>query len=98
MRGTARLWTLRSKFYTIIETVSDSDIHLFKLDGLLEIFALEISNEFKSKTLNDQSSQSKSNVGSTFSVVIFRDDEELTIRNSLSPVATNGRPKSAFRI
>jgi len=56
-RGTAILWTLRSKFNAILEIVSDSDIHLSKLDGVLKKFAVETSNDFKSKTLNDQSSQ-----------------------------------------
>jgi len=34
-RGTARLWTLRSKFNAILEIVSDSDIHISKLDVVL---------------------------------------------------------------
>ena len=43
--------------------VSDSDIHLFKLDGVLEEFVIETSNNFKSKTLNDKSSQAETYVG-----------------------------------
>ena len=53
MQGTARLWTLRSKFNTVLEMVSDLDIYLFKLDDVLEEFAIETSNDFKFKTLND---------------------------------------------
>ena len=53
MRETVRLWTLRSKFYAIREIVSDSDIYLSKLDGALEGFAIETSNDFKSKIFND---------------------------------------------
>ena len=56
--------------------VSDSDIHLFKLDCVLKGFATETSKDFKSKTLNDQSSQSETNVGSSASVVVLRDGEK----------------------
>ena len=45
--------------------VSDSDSHLFKLDGVLKGFARETSNDFKSKTLNTQSSQTETNNGSS---------------------------------
>ena len=62
MRGTARLWTLRSIFYATLKMMSDSDIHLSKLDDVLKRFAIETSNDFKNKTLNDQSSQTKTNV------------------------------------
>ena len=53
---------LRTKFNTILKMVSDSDIHLSKLDAVLERFIAETSNEFKSRTINDQSSQSETNV------------------------------------
>ena len=70
-RGTARLWTLRSKFNTIFEMVSDSDIQLLKLDAVLEIFAVKTSNECKFRTVNDQSLQSEINISSSESVVIL---------------------------
>ena len=47
-------WTLRSKFNAILELVSDSDIHLSKLDSMLKGFAIGTSNDFKSKTFNGQ--------------------------------------------
>ena len=75
MQGTARLWTLRSKFNTVLEMVSDLDIHLFKLHGVLEEFAIKISDDFKSKTFNDQSLQTKTSVGSSASVMVLRDSE-----------------------
>ena len=55
--------------------VSDSDIHLSKLNNVLEGFAIETSNGFKSKILNDQSSQTKTNIGYSASVVVLRDGE-----------------------
>ena len=97
-RGTARLWTLRSKFNTIIEMVSNSDIHLSKLDAVLERFVAEISNECKSRTVNDQSSQFETNVGFGGLVVVLRDGEELTMRDPTSPVPTKGRPEGASRL
>ena len=60
-----------TKFNAILEMVSDSDIYLSKLDAVLERFAVETSNEFKFRTVNDQSSQSEINVGSSGSVVIL---------------------------
>ena len=78
--------------------VSDSNIHLSKLDSVLKGFVIETSKDFKSKTLNDQSSHSKTNLGSSASVVVLRDGEEITIRNPLGLMATKGRPKIAFRI
>ena len=70
-RGTASLWILRSKFNAILEMVSDSDIYLLNLDAVLERFAVETSNKYKFRTVNDQSSQSETNVGSNGSVVIL---------------------------
>ena len=55
LRGIIRLWSLRSKFNAILEMVSDSDIHLSKLDGVLEGFAIETKKDFKFKTVNVQS-------------------------------------------
>jgi len=78
--------------------VFDSDIHLSKLDAVLERFVAETSNEFIFRTVNDQSSQSEINVGSSGSVVILRDGEELTIRNLTGPVLIKGRPKDAYKI
>jgi len=75
--------------------VSDSGIHLSKLDALLERFVTESSNEWKFRTVNDQSSQSETNVGSSGWVMILRDDEELTIRDPTGLVRTKGRPKGA---
>ena len=63
--------------------ISDLDIHLSKLDAVLERFATETSNDFKYKTLNDQSLQFETNVGSSGSVLVLRDGEELTIRDRL---------------
>jgi len=40
----------------------------------------------------------KTNVGSSASVVILRDVEKITIRDSLDPVATKERPKSTNMI
>jgi len=74
--GTAILWTLRSKFNAILEIVADSDIHLLKLDAVLERFAEETSSEYKSMSTNYQSSQSKTNIGSSGSVVVLRDGQE----------------------
>jgi len=76
MRGTVSLWTLRSKLYAILKMVSDSDTHLSKLDGVLEGFAIETSNDFKSKAFNDQSSQTETTVGSNSSVVVLRDGDD----------------------
>ena len=56
--------------------VSDSDIHLLKLDATLERFAAETSNECKSRAVNDQSSQSETNIGSSRSVVVLRDGDD----------------------
>ena len=85
------MWTLRSKFNAIIEMMIDSDLHLSKLDVVLERFTEETSNEYKDREVNYQSSQSKTNIGSSGSVVILRDGEELTIRDPIGPVCTNQR-------
>ena len=98
MKWTARLWTLDSKFNAILEMVADSDIHLSKLDIVLERFADEISNEYIVRSVNYQSSQFKTNIGSSGSVVVLRDGEELTIRDPTGPVPTKGRPKCASRL
>ena len=82
----------------LIQMVSDSDSHLLKLDAVLEKFAAEISNECKSKAVNDQSSQSETNIGSSGSVVVLRDGEELTVRDPAGPIPTKGRPKGASRL
>ena len=58
LRGIIRLWSPWSKFDAILEMVSDSEIHLFKLDDMLECFTIE-TKDFKSKTVNVQSSQSE---------------------------------------
>ena len=63
--------------------VTDSDIHLSKLDSVLERFAIETSNDFKFKTLNDQSSQTETNIASKASVVILKDGEEIAIHGPL---------------
>ena len=89
-RGTARLWIMRTKFNAILEMVSDSDIHLSKLDAVLERFVIETSNDFKFRTLNDQSSQSETNVGSIESFVILRDGKKLTIRDPIGPMLPRG--------
>ena len=78
--------------------VADSDIHLSKLDAVLERFAEETSNEYKAWSVNYQSSQSKTNIGSSGSVVILRDGEELTICDPIGPVPTKGRPRAASRL
>ena len=80
----------------ILEMVSASDIHLSKLDGVLERFVVKTSNDFKFKTLNDQSSQTETNVGSTSLIVVLRNGEELTIHNPLGLMVTKGRLKSTF--
>ena len=36
-----RLWSLQFKYNAILEMLSDSDIHFFKLDGLLEGFTIK---------------------------------------------------------
>ena len=95
-RGTARLWTLRSKFNAILEMVADSDLHLSKLDAVLERFAEETSNEYKIRSVNYQSSQSKTSIGSSGSVVILRDSEELNIRDPIGHVPTKGRPRACL--
>jgi len=56
-------------------------IHLSKLDGVLEGFAIETKKDFKFKTLNIQSPQSESNIVPSDSVVVSRDGEEITIRD-----------------
>ena len=45
MRGTTRSWILQFNFNAILEMISDLDIHLSKLDGVLEGFAIETSND-----------------------------------------------------
>ena len=65
---------------------------------MLEGFTIETEKEVRTKTVNIQSSQSKSNVGFSSSVVILRDSEEITIRDPFVLAATKGRPKSANRI
>ena len=70
--------------------VADSDIHLSKLDAILESFAAETSNEYKSKSVNYKSSQLETNIGSSGSVVVLRYGEELNIRDPISPVPTKG--------
>ena len=57
---------IRSKFNAILEMVADSDIHLSKLDAVLKKFA----NEYKARSVNYQSSKSKTNIGSSGSVVV----------------------------
>ena len=73
--------------------MSDSNIHRLKLVAVLERFATKISNDFKSRTLNDQSTQSETNVGSSGSVVVLRDGEEINIHNPIGHVATKGSLK-----
>jgi len=73
--------------------ISDSDIHLSKLDGVLERFAIETNNDFKFKTENDQSSQSETNFGSSALVVVLRDGEEITVHYPPGSVAAKGGPK-----
>jgi len=97
-RGTARLWILHSKFNAILEMVADSDIHLSKLDVVLERFAEDTSNEYKVRSVNYQSSQSKTNIGSSESVVVLRDSEELNIRDPIGPIPTKERPRGASRL
>ena len=65
---------------------------------VLEAFAIETNNDFKFKTLNHKSSQNETNIRSSALVVVLRDGEEIRIRDSLGPVATKERLKSAFRI
>ena len=77
--------------------MSDLDIHLSKLDAVLERFATETSNKYKSRIVNDQS-QSEANISSSGSVVVLRDGEELTIHDPTGPVPTKGRPKGASRL
>ena len=97
-RGTARLWILRSKFNAILEMVVASDIHLSKLDAVLDRFAEETSNEYKATSVNYQISQFKTNIGSSGSVVVLRDGEELNIRDPIGPVPTKGRPRGASKL
>jgi len=68
----------------------DSDIHLSKLDAVSEKFAEEISNEYKVRSVNYYSSQSKTNIGSSGFVIVLRDGEELTIYDPIGPVPTKG--------
>ena len=60
-------------------------------------FAAETSNEYKARSVNYQSSLFKTNIGSSGSVVVLRDGEELTIRDPIGPVPTKGRPRGASR-
>ena len=78
--------------------VADSDIHLSKLDNFLENFVAENSNEYKSRSVYSQSSQSEINIGSSESVAVLRYGEQLTIPDPTGPVPTKGRPKGAFRL
>ena len=84
--------------FLILKMVSDSDIHLSKLDAVLKRFAAKTSNECKFRTINDQSSQSEININSSGSVVVLRDGEELTVRDPTGLVPTKGRPKGASRL
>jgi len=77
--------------------MADSDIHLSKLDAVLERFAAETSNEYKLRSVNYQLSQSETYISSSGSVVILRDGEELTTHDLTGSVPTKGRPKGAFR-
>ena len=61
-------------------------------------FAEETRNEYKARSVNYQSSKSKTNIGSSGSVVVLRDGEELTIRDPVGPISTKGRPKAASRL
>ena len=97
-RGTARLWTLCSKFNAILEMVADSDLHLSKLDAVLKRFADETSNEYKVRSVNYQSSQSKTNIGSSESVVVLRGGEKLTIRDPIVIIPTKERPIGVSRL
>ena len=78
--------------------MADSDIHLSKLDAILERFTAEANNEYKSRSVNYKSSQSETNIGSSRSVVVLRDGEELNIRDPIDHVPTKGRPRSASRL
>ena len=64
----------------------------------MEGFAVETSNEYKFRTVNDQSSQFEINVSSSESVAILRDGKELTIRDPTGPIPTKGRPKGASKL
>ena len=78
--------------------VADSDIHLSKLDAVLERFAEETTSEYKAMSVNYQSSQSKTTIGSSGSVVVLRDGEELNIRDPIDSVPTKGRPRAASKL
>jgi len=78
--------------------VVDSDIHLSKFDAVLKRFAEETSNEYKIRSINYQSSQFKTNIGFSGSVVDLRDSEKLTIRDLIDSVPTKGRPRGASRL
>ena len=69
-----------------------------RLDAVLKRFAKETTSEYKAMSVNYQSSQSKTNIGSSGSVVVLRDGEELTIRDPIGPVPTKGRPRAASRL
>ena len=85
-RGTARLWTLRSKFNTILEMVSDSDIHLSKLDAVLKRFVAETSNNENFRIVNDQSSQFETNIRSSGTLVLYQPRGGLKVHPGLSLV------------
>ena len=63
--------------------VADSDIHLSKLEAVLESFAQETTREYRAMSGNDHSSQPKTAVGSS---------------GSVGPVPTKGRPRAASRL
>jgi len=65
------------------------------LDAVLERFAEETTSEYKATSVNYQLSRSKTTIGSSGSVVVLRDGEELTIRDPIGPVPTKGRPRAA---
>ena len=87
------LWSLLSKFNEILEMVSDSDIHLSKMDGMLEGFTIETEKKVRTKTVHIKSLQSENNVRSSASVMVLRYGEEITIHDPLSPTMIKGRPK-----
>ena len=95
---TARLWTIRSKFNAILDMVADSDIHLSKLEAVLERFGEETTSEYRAMSGNYHSSQPKITVGSSGSVVVLRDGEEFNIHDPIGPVTTKGRPRAASRL
>jgi len=78
--GIIRVWASKAKFSEVIEMILHLDIHLFKLEDMLESFTLEAEKDVRPKVVNNQGSHGGGQV-----MVILRDDEKITICDPRAP-------------